>query len=574
MKASEFLLKMLQKQGISHLFLVPGGYVDPFISALGKVAVINGIVATHEGGAVFMADGYARASGKFGVAMGIGGPGITNMITGIATAYTDEIPLFIVTGETKISIEGRGAFQDSSTGGIDDTVILQPITVKKLNVVDVGSLNFDVKQLLHAMLNHAKRGPVQLSVPVDIQEQEGNFQCEKIQDSFYHPRLLDKQNVADLWPLLNRQSRIVILAGTGTLHSGASNALVEIADRFNLPIATTLEAKGVMPEDHRLSLGVFGWFGSRRANEVLLSKQIDVLIVLGSKLSQMGTMSFTKDLLPRHALIINDLSESNWYANYEPKLFILGDNNEFLQTLLNADKKQQQILLETASARKKWIEKYVLKIPHYYDEDNLKNDIIPIHPARVIHELQRAMPANTMLFVGEGAHGFFAAHYWISLKPRQFFTTVKYMSPMGWSVAAAIGGKLARPDQVAVCLTGDGSIMMHGMEIQTAARYNIPVIFIVFNNKSHGNPQLRGRRVGKFECNFLSLPQHDWAKFGEALGAVGMTVTKPEELFSTFEQALQLKKTVIIDVITGNYPTPTYLFDEYMYGIKSPIKRL
>ena len=147
------------------------------------------------------------------------------------------------------------------------------------------------------------------------------------------------------------------------------------------------------------------------------------------------------------------------------------------------------------------------------------------------------------------------------------------MSPMGWSIPAAIGGKFAKPQAPVVCLTGDGSIMMHGMEIQTAARYNLPIIFVVANNKAHGNPQLRGLRVGKFECHSLAFPQHDWAKFGESLGAIGMTVDKPEDLSSTFERALALNKTVVIDVITGNYQTPTYLFDEYMYDITSPIKR-
>lgn len=569
MKAADFLLEVLQKEGISHLFLVPGGYVDPLISALENVPNITAIVAAHEGGAVFMADGYARASGKFGVAFGIGGPGITNMVTGIATAFMDETPLFIITGETKLSWEGRGAFQDSSTAGINDTTILQSITVKKLSVVDVNSTPYDVKTLLHAMLNHTGRGPVHLSIPADIQIQERDFHYKKMPATIYHPRFLDEKNFANLWPLLKNQANIVILAGTGITHSDASHTLVEVAERFNIPVATTLGAKGVMPEDHPLSMGVFGWFGTRRANEVLLSKEIDVLLVLGSRLSQMETMSWTKDLLPRHALIINDLSESSFFPNYDPQLFILGDNQEFLQALLKAD---NQILTTSEGQRKKWLQDYVLKIPRIYDEDNLTTDITPIHPTRLIHELRRVMPKNTMLFVGEGAHGFFATHYWTSYAPHQYFITVKYMSPMGWSIPAAIGGKLARPDQPAVCLTGDGSIMMHGMEIQTAARYNLPIIFIVFNNKAHGNPQLRGRRIGQFECKFLALPQHDWAKLGEALGAVGMTVTKPEELRPTFEKALALNKTVVIDVLTGNYQTPTYLLDEYLYGIESPIK--
>lgn len=570
MKATEFLLDVLQKEGITHLFLVPGGYIDPIISALQKAPRIKAIVAAHEGGATFMADGYARASGKFGVALSIGGPGITNMITGIATAYTDEIPLFIVTGETKTYWEGRGAFQDSSVGGINDSSLLQSITVKKLSAENIQCVEPYIKQLLRSMLSHAKRGPVHLSLPADIQVQEREFQYQNVTHSLYHSRILDRHALADFWNLIRKFPKVVILAGTGCAHSETTRTLVEVAERFEIPVATTLGAKGVMPENHPLSLGVFGWFGTRKANETLLSKEIDILLVLGSKLSQMETLLWTKDLLPRHALIINDINESNFFPNYDPQLFILGDNKEFLTAILET---KNNPLNQTKTKRRRWLQNYVHKIPRFYDIENLKSKSIPIHPARLLQELREVMPKETILFVGEGAHGFFATHYWTSFGPGQFFSTVKYLSPMGWSIPAAIGGKLANPNNPVVCLTGDGSILMHGLEIQTAARYNVPVIFIVFNNKAHGNPQLRGRRIGKFECNFLALPQHDWAKFGESLGAVGIRVVKPDELRRAFKKALKLNKVVVIDVLTGNYPTPTYLFDEYMYQLKSPIKR-
>lgn len=571
MQVTDYLLKVFAKEKIPYVFLVPGGYIDPIISSLAHSPSIQAIVAAHECGAVFMADGYARASGKFGVAIGIGGPGLTNMVTGIATAYADQIPLFIVTGEAKSNCVGRGAFQDSSSEGINAGSILQSITVKKLSLNHIELTEHHIKQLLFAMLNHGRRGPVQLSIPADIQLQTAKWDYQPLADAIYQPRLLDEPRLAKLWPLLKNQSNIVILVGTGVIHSGASQALLAVAERFSIPVATTLGAKGAIPENHRLALGTFGWFGTRSANEVLLSKQVDILLVLGSKLSQMTTMSFTKDLMPRHALIINDLSESNYFANYEANLFILGDNQTFLQALLASD---NNILHASKAEREQWLEQYVAKIPRFYDIENLSSEQIPIHPARVIHELQKAMPPHTILYVGEGAHGFFTTHYWQSLAPQEFFCTVKYMSPMGWSIPAAIGGKLAKPDQPVVCLTGDGSMLMHGIEIQTAARYHLPVIFIVFNNSSHGNPQLRGKRVGSFECKFLALPTHDWQKFAESLGMIGMKVTKPQELAKAFHAALAIKQTVLIEIITANEPTPTYLLDEYLYGVPSPYPRI
>lgn len=173
-----------------------------------------------------------------------------------------------------------------------------------------------------------------------------------------------------------------------------------------------------------------------------------------------------------------------------------------------------------------------------------------------MRELERVMPHNTILFSGEGASGFIASHYWKCRGPRRHFTQVKYISSMGWSICAAIGGKLANPEAPVVAIVGDGSMLMHGLEIQTAARYSSAVIFVLMNNGAHGNPQLRAKKVGVFEENILKLPIHDWAKIAEGLGVVGITVDQPEDLAPAFKKALSLNKPVLIDIRTGNYPTP------------------
>jgi acetolactate synthase I/II/III large subunit len=564
MKASEYLLKVFNTEGIKNIFMVPGGHVDPLMSALGKVPEIQGIVAAHEGGALFMADGYAKVSGKFGVALGIGGPGVTNMVTGIATAYVDKTPVFVVTGEAKTCLEGRGVFQDSTAAGIEDNSILQSITSKRLHISHLNLVKHHIDLLLRNMLGHATRGPVQLSFPSDLQIGEVNYTQQKLPDALYQPRFLDNDTSQKTWALLKGCSKVAILAGTGVLHANASRELVRFAEQYEIPVATTLTAKGVFPEDHRLSLGVLGWYGNRYAVETLLSKEIEILIVLGSRLHQPDTMAWTQDFLPAKALIINDINEASSHGGYPADLFVLGDAYEYLCYLNEANSTDKNILLNTISQRKNWLAKIKQADSNYYDPENLHSNVIPIHPARVTHELRQVMPRNTILFAGEGASSFIASHYWTCYGPQQYFTEVKYLSPMGWSIAAAIGGKLAKPDAPVVALIGDGSMLMHGMEIHTAARYNIPVIFVLFNNGAHGNPQLRGRKIGKFEEEFLSLPIHDWAKFAEALGVTGFTVTDPEQLKPVFTQALALKKPVLVDVRTGNYPTPTYAYDRYM----------
>lgn len=567
MQVVDYLLNALQIDGINHLFMVPGGYVDPFVSAFKRFPEIQPIVAAHEGGAVFMADGYARVSGKFGVALGIGGPGITNMVTGIANAFTDKVPLMVLTGEAKTYLEGRGAFQDSSPGAINAASILQSITSKKLTLINKDSLQHHWQLLLRYMLGHATRGPVHFSLPVDLQTENVNFDYQALPASLYRPKLLDHAASDATWSYLDGAKKIAILAGTGVLDGNANQQLLQFAERYHIPVATTLTAKGVFPEDHPLSLGILGWFSNPRA-EILLQEEIDVLIVLGSRLHQVDTLLWDRRLLPKKALIINDMNEANLFANYRPDLFVLGDCGEYLSALHSADDKLAQPLLATITQRQVWLEQWQQKLPYYYDVANCASDELPLHPARVASELRKAMPKNTILFNGEGASNFITAHYWTTYQPRTFFMPVRYMSPMGWCIAAAIGGKFAKPDVPVVCVIGDGSMLMHGMELHTAARYGLPIIIVLMNNGAHGNPQLRARKISQYESDFLKLPFHDWAAIANAMGATGLNVTKPEELAPTFAKALGLNRTVLIDVHVGNYDTPTYGYDAAMGAFK------
>ena len=555
MKGAEYLLKVFEKEGVKHVFLVPGMHVDPLVSAFQHFPHMQAVIACHEEGATFMADGYAKVSGKFGVAAGIAGPGITNMVTAIACAHSDKTPLFIITGETDETWEGRGAFQDGSLGGINDSAIVAPVTMKQLRAYNPAVLAPSIDMLMRTMLNGSTRGPVHFAFARALQLQEVSIQSRTL-PYLSEPRLVDRKACESSWELFKGAKKIAILAGGGAQHSNATEELVRFAEQYEIPVATTLSAKSVFPEDHRLSLGVLGWYGNPYAFNTLLSKEIDVLIVLGSQLNQVDTAKWSSDLIPKKAMIINDISESNYYGNYFPDLFVLGDISEYLRVLNEAPKEKKAILLGEVSERKKWMEQIHQTGPNYYDLENLNSDIVPIHPARVMHELEKAMPHNTILFSGEGASSFIASHYWKCRGPRQHFTQVKYISSMGWSICAAIGGKLAKPEVPVVAIIGDASMLMHGLEIQTAARYQAAVIFVVMNNGAHGNPQLRAKKAGLFEENTLKLPIHDWAKIAEGLGVTGITVDQPVELAPAFEKALSLNKPVLLDIRTGNYPTP------------------
>lgn len=553
MNGAEYLFKSFILEGVNHLFMVPGGHVDNLMSALESFPDFKGIVAAHEGGAAFMADGYAKVSGKFGVAIGIGGPGITNMMTGIATAFSDQTPIFVITGDPIVEMQGRGSFQDTSPSAFNANTFLNPVTNKHLVVYSTATLQPQVNLLFRNMLG-TQRGPVQLSISTDVQNKAVDAHPAKFPESLYHPRFLDRESADKTWNHFAGASKIAILAGMGSLHSQATAELVKFAETYEIPVATTLGGKGVFPENHRLSLGVFGWFGNPRAMETLLGDEVEVLIVLGSHLNQMSTVKWSPQFLPKKALIINDVNPGSFFGNFRPDLFVLGDSQAYIQALHQSDKKE--MLSKSLTERKKWVEKINQITPNFYDFENLSSDIVPIHPARVIKELRDVMPKNTILFSGEGATGFSASHYWTCYGPGQHFSQVKSMSPMGWSIAAAIGGKFAKPEVPVVSIIGDGSMLMHGLEIQTAARYGLPVIFVLMDNGAHGNPQLRAREVGKFETEFLNLPHHDWVKVAEGLGLVGFLVTRPEQLADTFDRALKLNQPVLVHIKVGNYPTP------------------
>src|SRR5215831_4460829 len=257
---TDYILDALAAEGLGHLFMVPGGLVDPFLPALARQKKIQPVVAAHEGGAVYMADGYARASGRFGAALGIGGPGCCNMATAVAAAKTDGSPVLVMTGEVAVDLEDRGTFQDASQATLDDTAVIAPLTRLSKTVVSANNLNHWFRHALTAMWAQP-RGPVHLSLTHDALAGECAADYVAVTGFFAQAQSLSTEAAETALRLLADQkggkSRFAVLAGAGVEHDGAAARLKEIAERWSIPVATTLRAKGVFPEDHALSLGVF-----------------------------------------------------------------------------------------------------------------------------------------------------------------------------------------------------------------------------------------------------------------------------------------------------------------------------
>jgi len=552
MLTTGYLLEAFRQEGITHVFLVPGGLIDPFLPALAATPGLTPVVAAHEGGAACMADGYARAGGRFGVCFAIGGPGVTNMVTAVAAARTDFSPIIVISGQVPTNWEGRGGFQDSSPAALNDVAILQPLTISSLMVENVHLVNHHLRASLTKMLAGAK-GPVHISVPTDIQQTEVQAPWVTLDETLYNPRFVDRHGVERLWRLLAPADgspapvRILALAGAGVEKSGATRDLVAFAERFEIPVATTLRAKGVFPEDHRLSLGIFGYAGHRPAIDTILSGGVEVLLVLGSGLSQRDTLFWDRRMLPSRALVQVDIDLQVIGRTWPVEVPVVGDCGRVLQVVMSYDYNLTQALESTNPQRRAWLAHIRDAGPRLYEGENTGSAALPLHPARVIAELRRVMPRDTVLVVDSGAHRAFCGHYWESYESRSYLSATN-LGPMGWAIPAGIGAKAARPDKPLVVVTGDGCMLMHGMEIQTAARYGIAAIFLVINNGALGNVWLRAVKEGPGPAALTEIPVHDWAAFARSLGLQAATVQQPEELAPAFQQALEANAPFLLDV--------------------------
>lgn len=551
MKLSEWILKQLSLLHCDHVFLVPGGEIDPLVAALGAQTEIKPIVACHEEGAGFMADGYARVGAELGVCMGIGGPGAANLLPAILAASSDRTKLLCLTGGSATTIAGKGGFQDSSVDGTDDAILIKAVA----RYSEACHIADQVPRKWQAALRSiygSLPGAAHLTIPSDLQDSNISPQVIDYVSLSATRRLIDTKALDEMIQKYLLHTKVAILVGRGAELSHAQNALQTFVERYQIPFACTFAAKGLLPETHPLCLGMFGYAGHKRAIETLLSNDVETLIILGSSMNARDTLCWSKELLQGKVLIQIDYDAAMLDRNYPVTFTIQSDCTGALEYL-----NQQTLspLVKTMSARQDWIKK-ISQLPLFYDIERMQTQVVPLDPAQLINTVNELMPDDTICFIDSGAHRAFAGHYWIT-KPGGRVISATNIGPMGWAIPAAIGGKIAAPDQPVVVITGDGCMRMHGMEIATAARYQIPVIFLVTNNQALGNVYLREKNVNAGAIDMTRLPDVDWAKFGNVLGVDGVTVREPNEISPAIKHALAVKKPFIINAITNrDIPTP------------------
>ena len=558
---ASLLLKYLEAEGVEYIFGIPGTSLVPLFDALNKQDTIRPILTKHEEGAAFMADGYARVSGRIGVCYATSGPGVTNQVSGIANAYMDNVPLLVITGQVPTSIYGKGTFQDSTKEGIDSVAMLNPITRYSTMIISKYKMPETIREALRMALS-GKRGPVHISYPKDIMEAE-------VEDTLLPPRAyrvkpeyFDRRLVIDAAEKLAKAKRPAMLVGSGAIASGATSEVLELAEMLNIPVATTPKAKGAFPESHDLSLGVLGFAGSPAAEEYILG-DVDVLLVIGSSLNQITTFSWDPRIMPSDCLIHVDIDPSQIGKNYPANIGLIGDcgavlseiSFRILRELQKYDPKKERPIEEVIRFKE--------RAGVFLDEAKMYSQDVPIKPQALMREFQEIRPENAIVFCDTGSHMCWAVHYLRFDRPNIIFAFG--LATMGYATAAVIGGKLAAPDRPVIAIVGDGCFLMNGMEVATAVSHDIPVVWIVLNNAKLGLVhELQKFSLGEKTVS-TTFKRVNCAKIAEGLGAQGFNVDKPGELSQVLPKALASGKPTVIDVIIDPDEKPP--IDRWVRGV-------
>ncbi|MBK6695075.1 MAG: thiamine pyrophosphate-binding protein [Myxococcales bacterium] len=459
-RAVDVFLRYLKAEGVDHVFGIVGGLLYPFFAAVEADAEICLVTSRHEEGAAFMADGYARVSRRIAVCAGTSGPGATNLLTGVACAFADGIPMLVVTGQAASHALGKGAAQETPREGIDIVDMFRPVTKYSAMVTSASSLAQHLRRALRMALT-GRQGPVHLNVPVDIWEKAAAE--DWFDPKTYRPEThaFDRLAVQRAGDALLAARRPVILAGSGVGLSGAEQHLRALADLLPARVATTPKAKGVYPEDAAQSLGVLGSAGHREARETILGSAVDVLFTVGASLGETSTFNWTPLLQPAETLIQLDIEADRVGRNYPVDIPLVGDAQSILVELVYHIHRR---IREGSFPSSTWNDAPppVRGDARYDAPDSRRSLAVPITPERWRVELQKVLPADAVIFSDIGGHMLFNIHNLVIGAGQKFVLNMGFGS-MGHGTVAPIGAALACPARPVIAIVGDGCFTMNGL---------------------------------------------------------------------------------------------------------------
>ena len=536
MTGADAVLRSLEAEGVEVMFGIPGGAILPTYDAIAKGTTVRHVLARHEQGAGHMAEGYARASGRVGVALATSGPGATNLVTPIADAWMDSTPLVCVTGQVRSTLIGTDAFQEC-----DITGITMPIVKHSWLVQDVKEIPAVLKAAFH-VARTGRCGPVLVDVPRDVQETELEFSYPDEVDlpGWRPPSRVHPLQLREAARVIALAEKPVLYVGGGTLNGDACDELRELAEAGRLPVITTLMGKGAFPESHELHFGWPGMHGPKWSN--LAMNTCDVLVAIGSRFDDRVTGKLSA-FAPGATVVHLDIDPAEIGKLREADVPVVGPLKTALAELAKEVAKHRADGIPAPEAWLHRIAEWRQEFPLRYARGDM------LKPQTVIERLQALMAGeDVVVTTGVGQHQMWAMQYVVSERPRTFITSGG-LGTMGYGIPAAIGAKAARPEATVVCVDGDGCFQMTQQELATAVLENLPIVVVLINNGYLGMVQQWQDMFFDERRSHVHLTHQvpDYAQLAQAYGAVGLTVESETELDGALEEALASGRTTVVD---------------------------
>jgi len=535
---AEILVESLKHEGVNVVFGIPGGVVLKIFDVLHQQKDVEVVLTRHEQGAAHMAEGYAKATGKPGVALVTSGPGMTNIVTGLADAFMDSVPLVALTGQVSTSLIGNDAFQEADNVGIS-----RPCTKHNVLVKDVNDLARTIKEAFY-IATTGRPGPVLVDIPKDVSTNKAEFKYpERVHLRGYNPTYEgNKYQIKQAAEAILTAKRPVIYVGGGALFSDASDEVLELAELTQTPVTMTLMGLGSFPGTHPLSMGMLGMHGGYWTNMAM--HQADLLIAVGARFDDRVTGRLA-DFSPGAQVIHIDIDPTSIKKNVDAHIPIVGDVKTVLRQLNALLRSMNGNQSDLKEERRPWwgqIEEWKRAHPLRYQQDEKVTK-----PQYVIDKLFQITDHEGIIATDVGQHQMWAAQYFKGSRPRTFLTSGG-LGTMGFGFPAALGAQKAYPDRLVVCITSEGSFQMNLQELATAVVYKLPVKIVLINNHFHGMVRQWQDLFyeGRYASSYLGkIP--DFVKLAEAYGMLGLRALKPAEVEPVLRQGLEHDGPVLMD---------------------------
>ena len=534
MRGGEAIIESLKNMGVKTIFGYPGGQTIPFYDMLYD-ADIDHILVRHEQAAAHAADGYARASGKVGVCLATSGPGATNLVTGIGTAYMDSSPIVAITGQVPTHLIGNDAFQEADIIGITMPIVKHSYQPKNPDLIpSMIKSSFEIA-------SSGRPGPVLIDVPKEVQEGElTKFDDSLIETPGYNPTV--KGNIKQIKKardLIKQAKKPMILAGAGVIISNACCELKTLANTINAPVMTSLLGKGAFDETDDLALGMLGMHGRKVSNDYI--NESDLLIAIGVRFSD-RTTGRLDSFVPDTKVIHIDIDPAEIGKNVDVDLPIVGDAKNVLSSL-NKVLKDYKVPSEVND----WTN--MIKQKNKDLKPRVSYDDVPLKPQTVIKEISEVLSPESILTTDVGQNQMWAAHFFDTQKPRKFISSGG-LGTMGFGFPAAIGAKVACPDDPVVSINGDGGFLMVCQELATVREYDIPVIAVVLENRTLGMVyQWQSLLYNERHSQTLLGNSPDFVKLAESFGVTGVRITQPGETKEALSSAIKDNEPILLNVV-------------------------